>query len=131
MFGLWKKRTCVNLLVLLLVLGGLAGAAWTGYDTATKKNDWKMMVHRERELRTLLPHIKGLKRIGYTAWNPHVYRTQYTLVPTYVVRFSSRHEHHLVELRPGEKLNLKPATWQVVARSPRGQFVLLKKRKGR
>ena len=122
------RRRILPALVITVLLGGLLGVAWTVYDTATNRKDWHVMTGRERELRSLLPHVTGVERLGYTAWDPRVFRTQYTLAPTVVVRFDGKLAHHLVELRPGEKVNFKPATWRVVAQSPRGRFVLLKKR---
>jgi len=113
------------------MLVGLAGVAWTVHDTATNRKDWRVMAGRERELSSLLPHVAGVKRLGYTAWDPRVFRTQYALAPTIVVRFDGKLAHHLVELRPGEKVKIKPAVWQVVAKSLHGRFVLLKKRQAR
>ncbi len=120
----------IVLLVAALAAGGLAGAGWAVYDTATNRRDWQVMTGHERELRSLRPHVEGLARLGYTAWDPRVFRTQYTLAPTVVVRFDGKLRHHLVELRPGEKLNLGGRGWEVVARSTRGRFVLLRRNEG-
>ena len=124
------RRRLLLAALLLLCLRGVAAPAWPALELARAPSgddllDPRLRLdRREAELRPLLPRIRRHERIGYISWVPSLYRVQYSVAPTIVDLNHTGHRLLLVELAGTQRAQI-PAGWRELARSPRGQFVLL------
>ena len=132
-----RSRRWSTTVVVVLCTAALAGAALGGVRSLLRPTPKPSMLRarrveaRERELETLLPHLRSVPRVGFLAWKRHAFLTQYIIAPTIVVWNDTDLDYLLVELDAGQKASYSSEVWYKVAESPHARFQLLKKRAGR
>lgn len=123
-------------MVILLVASALGTAAEMGNKSlrAALKHDGPGKVERvERSLASLMPLIQGRRTIGLLSWHrspAKLFEIQYVLAPTLVRRELASQDLLLVELGPGQQVDMGQQGWRLVARSQDRRYLLLSRATG-